>query len=170
MCVFPQGGTRPTPQDHVVVVDVSRVPDGHVLKDLIIRPHNIVCPGPHLPPLSHHLPHSPIPIPRSPSQEEVCLNVLNPCRCHRHRYLLFPSLSARLLQFHVEVSRKNQLCPPWLLRHCRLHVPNRSSVAQRQVTSNDVPAPLPCFQLACDDGCTELAYLLDFKGGGGFIV
>ena len=38
-------------------------------------------------------------------------DVIKPYRCHRHYNLLVKSPSARSLQFHVEVSRKNQLYP-----------------------------------------------------------
>ena len=58
--VFSCRGALQTPHDHVVVGVVPRVPDGHVLKYLDIKPQNIVRLGPHLPPLSHHHPFSPI--------------------------------------------------------------------------------------------------------------
>ena len=69
MLVFPRGGDMQTPQYHVVVGVVPRVPDSHVLKYLSIGPQNIVHPVPHLPTLSLHRPRSLVLIPRSLSWE-----------------------------------------------------------------------------------------------------
>ena len=124
---------------HVVAGVVSWVLDGHVLKDLTIGNQNIVRLGPHLPPLFHHRTHSLISIPRSPSREGVCGDVLKPHRRHRHSDLLVQSPSARSPQVHVEVSRKNQLCPPWPLHHRCVHIPNRCVVERCQLTSENVP-------------------------------
>ena len=95
-----------------------------------------------LSPLFHHRPRSLISIPRSPSQEEVCGDVHMPHCHHRHCNLLVNSLSACSLQVHVEFSRKNQLCPPWPLRHCRHHIPNRCVFERCQVTVG--PVALSC--------------------------
>ena len=164
--MFPRGGDAQTPHDHVVAGVVSWVLDGHVLKDLTIGPQNIVRPGPHLPLLFRHRPSSLMSIPRSPPREEVCGDVLKPHRRHRHCGILFQSPSARSLQIHIEVARKNQLCPPWRLHHRRLHIPNRCVVKRCQVTSNYVPSPIPRHQMARNDVCVEVAYRLDCKGGG----
>ena len=82
--VIPWGGAAQTPHDHVVAGVVPWVLDGHVLKYLTIRTQNIVRPGPHLPPLFRHCPRSLISISRSPSQEEVCGDVLKPHHCLHH--------------------------------------------------------------------------------------
>ena len=95
---------------------MSWVLDGHVLKDLTNGTHNIFHQGPHQPLLFHQLTRSLTSIPRSPLREVVCSNVLKPQRCHRH--------SARSLKVHVEVSRKNHLCPHWPLNHIYHHIPN----------------------------------------------
>ena len=112
--------------------------DGHVLKDLMIRTQNVVRPGFHQPPLFRHRPQSLVSIPRSPLQEEVFGDVLKPHRSHHYCNLLVKSPPARSLQVHVEVSRKNQICPHWSLHHRRHHIPNRFVVKRYQVTVSPV--------------------------------
>ena len=68
--VIPRGGAAQTPHDHVVAVVLLWVLDGHILKDMTIGTHNIVRPGPHIPPLFHHRPRSLISIPRYPLREK----------------------------------------------------------------------------------------------------
>ena len=93
-------------------------------------------------------------------------NILLPCRYYRRRDLFILSLSVRPLQITIWIPRENRLCSPRLLVHCRFHVPNCHPVSQRQVTSDDVPAPLPRSQLACGEVRAELEYRLDGKVGG----
>ena len=113
---------------------MSWVLDGHVLKDLTIRTQNIVRQGPHQPPLFHHLTRCLISIPLSLSREVVCRDFLKPHRRHRH--------SARSPKVHVEVSRKNQLCPHLPLHHRCHHIPNRCVGEQCQVKVG--PVDLSC--------------------------
>ena len=116
----------------------------HVLKDLAIGIHNIVRPGTHQPPLFCHRSRPLISIPHSLLPEEVCRDVFKPHRCQGHCDLLVKSLSVRSLQVHVEVSRKNWLCPYCPLHHLLHHIPNSCVVERCQVTVG--PIDLSCIR------------------------
>ena len=74
--------------------------------------------------------------------------------------------ATHLLEIYVEVACKNQLRPPQPLSLCHLHVLNCCVVDRCQVTSDNVPAPLPRLQMTCNDVHVELAYRLNCKGRG----
>ena len=101
---------------------------------MTIGTQNIVCQGPHQPPLFHHLAQSMISISRFPLQKYLCGDVLKPHRRHRHY--------ACSLRVHVEFSRKNQLCPHWLLHHRCHHIPKYCVGEQCQITVG--PVSLSC--------------------------
>ena len=135
------------------------------MEDPVVVSQYVVRPGPHYPPLTHRCPRPLIPAPCPPSREEVYHKILQACFRHRCRDILVLSLATRLLKVHVQVTRNNQLRPSRPLRHCLLHVSNRRPVSWRQVTSDNVPAPLPRPQLARDEVCAKLVYSLDCEGG-----
>ena len=118
------------------------VQDSHVQKYLAIRTQNIVRPRPHQPPLFHYRPRSLISIPRSPLREEMCRDVLNPHRLHGHCNLLVRSPSTRYIQVHVDIPRKNQICPHWPIHHRHHQLPNPCVVERCQVTVD--PVTLSC--------------------------
>ena len=162
----PLGRRRTEPQYHVVVGVVSRVPEGHVLKVPTIGLNNIDFLGPHLPPLSHHRQCYMISISHSLSREEVCWDFFKPCRHHRCRNILVLSLLDRSIYIHIEVSHNNQLHRPWLIRHFRLHISSRCSVARPQVTYHDVPTPFLYRHMPRYYVLFELIYCLDWEGVG----
>ena len=131
--------------NHVLAGVLSWVLDRHFLKYLMIRTQNAVRPGPRQPPLFHHHPRYLILIPRSPLREEVCRDVLKPHRLQRYCNILIKSLSVRSLQVRVEVSRKNQFCPPWPLHHRRHRIPNCCVVEWCKVTSGAVVLSCVCY-------------------------
>ena len=69
----------------------------------------------------------------------MCGDVLNAHRCHRH--------FARYLKVHVEVSRKNQLCPHWPLQYRCHRIPNSCVGEQCQVTVSLVVLSCVCLYL-----------------------
>ena len=163
---FPWGGSAQAPHDHEMVRVVPWVLDRHVLEDMAVGSQDIVRPGPNYPPLTNYYPRPPIPSPRLPSQEKVSRKILQACRRHRRRDILFPSLPTHLLKVHVQVIHNNQINPYWPLGYCRLHVSNCRPVYWHQVASDNVPAPLPHRQLAHNDVCIKMTYHLDYEGGG----
>ena len=154
------------PQNHEMIGVVPWVLDGHVLEDTTIGPQNVVRPVPHYPPLPPRFPRSLIPTTRPLSWEEISLQILQACLCHRRRDTLVLSSATLLPKVHIQVPRNNQLRPPRFLCYLHLHVSDGFSVARRQVTSRNVPAPLPRHQLAHNDVRTELVYRLDCEDGG----
>ena len=116
---------------------MSWVLDGDVLKYMTTGTQNIFRQGPHQPPLFHHLTRCLISIPCFTLREVVFGDVLKPHRLHRY--------SACSLKVHVEVSRKNQICPHWPLQHRCHHIPNRCVGEQCQVTVGPVAASCTCF-------------------------
>ena len=94
----------------------------------------------------------------------MCRDFLKPHCQHHHCDLLVQYLYARSIQVHFEVSLRNQFCPPWPIHHRCLHIPNCCVVKRYQLTSKNVPLPIPRSQMARNDVCVELAYCLDCKG------
>ena len=86
--VIPQGRSVEAPQYHLVVGVVSGVPDGHILEQMIVRPKDIVHPGPHLLASTEHDPCTSILRPWKLVREEVFRRVLKSLLCHRCRYCL----------------------------------------------------------------------------------
>ena len=130
---------------------VPRVPDGDVSKETAIRPQDIVRPGPHLPPLSYTNPCPPVPSPWSPTWLEVRRHIFKSFCCQFRRNVLSSPNALRLRQFHVEVSRRQQFgsLGPLFERgndtfYCR-------GVVGGEVTSHDVPPPLPRRHLESDN-------------------
>ena len=144
---------------------VSQVPGSHILKDLAFVSLDVVRPGLHYPPLPHHSPRPMILAPHPPSREEVPHKIFQPCRFYRRGNISIPSQSVCPFHINIEVPQNNQLRPYRSLCHRNLHILNRPPVSWRQLTSDNVPAPLPCCQLACNGIFTKLVYCLNHGGG-----
>ena len=131
------------------------VSDGHITENTTICPQDIVCLGPYLPPKPYHAPRPPIPSPWAPLQGEVGQHVLQShrrqCRC----YLLLSTISLGLLQICVEVSRHQQLRSPGTLFERCDDTLYCQGVVGGEVTSDDVPSPLPRFQLGSENVWTK---------------
>ena len=84
------------------------------------------------------------------SREEVVRHVLNPRRCKLYCYLLLPTISLHLHQVNFHVFCHQQFGTLGaLLERCDNTLYRRGFV-EGEVTSDDVPSPLPCFQLKAD--------------------
>ena len=138
-----QVGATQAPYDHEMVRVVPRVSNRHVLKYPVVGSKCVVHPGPHYPPLTHHHPLPQILEPRPLLREQVPHNIFYPRCRYLQRIIIFLYLCACNLQINIEFPRDNQLCPPWSLCHCRLHIPNCHPVSRCQVTSNNLSPPPP---------------------------
>ena len=156
-----QGCSMQAPHNHEMVRVVPWVPDSHAVEDPTVVSQDVFRPGPHYPPLTHCSPRPPILAPCAPYRKEVSRKILQSFRRQRCRNIPVPSPFTLLTKVHIQVTCKNQLYPLRPLCYCRLHVSYRRPVSRRQVTSDNVPVPLPRRQLTRNDICAELAYRLD---------
>ena len=74
--MLPLGGAAETPKNHELVRVVPRVPDGDVPKKMAVRSQKLICPGPHLLPLTTHNPRPLVPRPGFAAQEKVRGHIL----------------------------------------------------------------------------------------------
>ena len=164
--ILPWGGSAQAPYDHEMAGVVRQVPDKHVLEGPEVRLKNVVRLGPHFNPLLQHHPLPPFPTPMATSWEEVLRKILQPYRLNHCYNLFVPALPSLPLQVNVQVPCNNHLCPPWYITHCGLYIPNCRPISRHQVTSDNVPAPLPLCQLVHYDVCKKLVYHLNCEVGG----
>ena len=103
-----------------------------------------VMPG--VPDSPEYDPRPPVPEPCSSFQEEVGRYVFETRRCQRCRYLLLPLISLRIRQVDVQVSCHQKFGTPGaLLERCDV------GVVRGEVTSDDVPSPLPRRQMEANN-------------------
>ena len=101
----------------------------------------------HLPPQLYHAPHLPVPKLWAPSHEKVGRHAFQYRRRQCRRYLLLRLISLCLVKVGIEVPRHQHFGSPGEIFERCGGILYFQCVVGGEVTTDDVPSPLPRFQL-----------------------
>ena len=113
--MLPQGGAVEEPKDQLMIQFMIVVPGGHIPEETVVRPQDVVHPGPHLPPQPDHTPHTNLLCPGPSERKKVLQNVFDYHRFQRHRNFLIPSVSFGDDQTCIEITGHQQIGRVWAL-------------------------------------------------------
>ena len=71
LCMFPQDGAVETSKDKVIIQVVPGVRDRQFPEEMMVRLHDVVHTGPHIPPQIDHTPRPTVPVPGELARKKV---------------------------------------------------------------------------------------------------